>query len=200
MSTAADPGLRGAPRERPGKALIELISQTQGVRALMTSQAPLNIAGETVYRLAALPVPRCRRFAADAVQCAAVALFAQRAAAADRRFELVRGEHSDRCPDLPPAGWNPAGPRACSRPRSLAWARRVLERLDDRFRLLKPRASNPIRGIARCIRRLTGAMACPLLAEQRVFNRLGAFAGSFSLKAGARCVADESSTLPRRWI
>ena len=37
--------------------LADLISQTQALRALVTMQAPLGVAGDLVYRLAALPVP-----------------------------------------------------------------------------------------------------------------------------------------------
>ncbi len=68
--------------------LAALMLQTQGVRALVTSQAPLGIPGEIVYRLPVLPVPRQGLSPADAGQYAAVTLFAERAAAADRRFEL----------------------------------------------------------------------------------------------------------------
>ncbi|HXA92608.1 MAG TPA: winged helix-turn-helix domain-containing protein, partial [Steroidobacteraceae bacterium] len=68
--------------------LSELISQTQSVRALVTSQAPLGVAGETVYRLAVLPVPGEDTPQVEAARYAAVELFARRVAAADQRFEL----------------------------------------------------------------------------------------------------------------
>ena len=68
--------------------LTELILQTRGVRVLVTSQAPLGIAGELVYRLAALPVPPATLNPEDAKEYAAIEFFAQRAAAADRNFAL----------------------------------------------------------------------------------------------------------------
>ena len=68
--------------------LAELVVHTQGVRALVTSQVPLGVPGETVYRLSALPVPDRATPQQDAGRFAAVKLFIERAAAADRRFEL----------------------------------------------------------------------------------------------------------------
>ncbi len=68
--------------------ITQLVSRTQGVRALVTSQVPLGVPGETVYRLAPLPVPERGMAQTEAARFAAVELFAERAAAADRRFEL----------------------------------------------------------------------------------------------------------------
>jgi len=62
--------------------LTELVSRTQGVRALVTSQVPLGVPGETVYRLPPLPVPERGMTQTDAARFAAVELFAERA----RRF------------------------------------------------------------------------------------------------------------------
>jgi DNA-binding winged helix-turn-helix (wHTH) protein len=56
--------------------LAGLISGTQGLRALVTSQVPLGIAGEVVYRLGALAVPEPQAAEAEAHGCAAVRLFA----------------------------------------------------------------------------------------------------------------------------
>ncbi|MDB6090375.1 MAG: putative ATPase [Gammaproteobacteria bacterium] len=172
--------------------LAELISQTQGVRALVTSQAPLGIAGETVYRLSVLPVPDPSTPQADAVRYASVALFAQRAAAADRRFELCVANTSlvaEICRRLD--GIPLALELAAARVPALGLAA-LLERLDDRFRLLRPagRPPDPRHGALHTAFDWSYGLLAP--AEQRVFNRLGTFAGSFSLKAAARCVADET--------
>ena len=174
-----------------GTPMIELISRTQGVRALLTSQAPLNIAGETVYRLSALPVPEAGASTSDAVQCAAVALFAQRAAAADRRFELstantpVIAQICRRLDGIPLAL-----ELAAARVPSLGLGT-LLERLDDRFRLLRPTGQQPDPRHTTLHTAFDWSYGLLTSAEQRVFNRLGTFAGSFSLKSGARCVADE---------
>jgi len=172
--------------------LAALILQTQGVRALVTSQAPIGITGETVYRLSALPVPGVGHSAAEAEQCAAVTLFAQRAAAADRRFELSCVNSSlvaDICRRLD--GIPLAIELAAARVPALGLSA-LLARLDDRFRLLK------VAGRSLDLRH--GALHTAFdwsygllsASEQRVFNRLGTFAGSFSLSAAARCVADKT--------
>ncbi|MBS0387957.1 MAG: hypothetical protein JSR15_05700, partial [Proteobacteria bacterium] len=71
----------------------------------------------------------------------------------------------------------------------------LLERLDDRFRLLKAagRAAEPRHGALHAAFDWSYSLLAP--AEQRVFNRLGVFAGSFSLGTAARCVADEGVDL-----
>jgi len=172
--------------------LAGLILQTQGVRVLVTSQAPLGIAGELVYRLAALPVPQAGLSPADAQEYAAVTFFAQRAAAADRRFELsaantfVIAEICRRLDGIPLAL-----ELAAARVAALGLTA-LLARLDDRFRLLK--------GTGRPLDLRHGTLhaafdwSYSLLApdEQRVFNRLGTFAGSFSLATAAACVAEGS--------
>ncbi len=172
--------------------LADLISRTQSVRALVTSQAPLGIAGETVYRLAALPFPEPGAAQPGAERYAAVALFAQRAAAADRRFELSAANTAlvaKICRRLD--GIPLALELAAARVPALGVAA-LLERLDDRFRLLRlaGRPMDPRHGALHTAFDWSYGLLAP--AEQRVFNRLGAFAGSFSLKAAARCVADET--------
>ncbi|MGH8863707.1 MAG: ATP-binding protein, partial [Burkholderiales bacterium] len=133
--------------EHLGDALVAplagLVLQTQGVRALVTSQAPLGIPGETVYRLSVLPVPESGMPHADAAQYPAVAMFAQRAAAADRRFELSAANTSlvaEICRRLD--GIPLALELAAARVPSLGLAT-LLERLNDRFRLLKPGGQSP---------------------------------------------------------
>jgi len=180
--------------ERLGDALATplaaLILQTQGVRALVTSQAPLGIAGEIVYRLPVLPVPDSRVPHADAAGYAAVALFAQRVAAADRRFELTIANTAliaEICRRLD--GIPLALELAAARVPALGLDA-LLERLDDRFRLLRS-AGRPLdsrHGALHTAFEWSYGLLAP--SEQRVFNRLGTFAGSFSLKAAARCVAD----------
>jgi predicted ATPase/DNA-binding winged helix-turn-helix (wHTH) protein len=172
--------------------LTGLIGQTRAVRALVTSQAPLGVAGETVYRLAVLPVPEPGIPQAQAAGYAAVALFAQRAAAADRRFVLSDANTplvAEICRRLD--GIPLALELAAARVAALGLAT-TLERLDDRFRLLKGagRLPDPRHGALHAAFDWSfGLLAAP---EQRVFTRLGSFAGSFSLQAAARCVADES--------
>jgi predicted ATPase/DNA-binding winged helix-turn-helix (wHTH) protein len=60
-----------------------------GLRLLVTSQAPLKLAAERLHRVQALSVPRARMSAQDALSYGAVALFVDRAQAADSRFVLT---------------------------------------------------------------------------------------------------------------
>ena len=173
--------------------LTELISRTQSVRALVTSQAPLGIAGEVVYRLAVLGVPD--RYAAEdeVPRYAAVELFAQRAGAADRCFEMsstntaLVAEICRRLDGIPLAL-----ELAAARVPALGLAA-LLERLDDRFRLLKVagRAADPRHNTLHAAFDWSYSLLPP--AEQRVFNLLGTFTGSFSLKAAVRCATDETT-------
>src|SRR6185437_5771568 len=68
----------------------------------------------------------------------------------------------------------------------------LLERLDDRFRLLRlsGRSIDPRHGALHAA--LDWSYELLTRSEQQVLNRLGTFAGSFSLKAAAACVADPS--------
>jgi predicted ATPase len=65
---------------------------TPGIQLLATSQAPLGIPGECVYRLAALTVPAADAPTEHVMRSAAVRLFCDHARAADRRFVL--GAHN----------------------------------------------------------------------------------------------------------
>jgi predicted ATPase/DNA-binding winged helix-turn-helix (wHTH) protein len=172
--------------------LADLISKTQSVRVLVTSQAPLGVVGETVYRLSVLPVPEQGTPQVEAVRYAAVELFARRVTAADQRFELSGGniplvvEICRRLDGIPLAL-----ELAAARVPALGLAA-LRERLDDRFRLLKLAApmTEPRHGALHAA--FDWSYGLLTQSEQRVFNRLGVFASSFSLNTAARCVADES--------
>jgi predicted ATPase/DNA-binding winged helix-turn-helix (wHTH) protein len=169
-----------------------LAAHTQGFRVLVTSQAPLGIPGEVIYRLAALALPDPGAAQADAARSAAVELFSQRALAADRKFELARANTAQVVEICRRLDGNPlALELAAARVPALGVAA-VLERLDDRFRLLKApgRSPDPRHGALDAAFDWSYGLLTP--AEQQVFNRLGAFAGSFALQAAARMVADES--------
>jgi len=65
-----------------------LMQGTVGVRVIVTSQVPLGHEAEQVVRLGPLGLPPAGATATEAMQHGAVALFVQRAQAADRRFAL----------------------------------------------------------------------------------------------------------------
>lgn len=171
-------------------AMAALIAEARELRVLVTSQAPLGITGETVIRLSGLPLPESDAPPADAAGSAAVELFALRASEADRRFELSEANTAlvgEICRRL---DGNPlALELAAARVPGLGLAA-LLARLDDRFRLLKQAGRSPDsrRGVLQAALDWSYGLLSPV--EQGVFNRLGVFAGSFSLETAARLVAD----------
>lgn len=68
-----------------------LLDAAPRLRLLVTSQVPLRLQAEQVFRLGTLPVPPGRATPAQALAHAAVALFVERARAADPQFELASG-------------------------------------------------------------------------------------------------------------
>ena len=72
-----------------------LMQACDDVRILATSREPLRIAGEAAYRLAPLPVPGPGDAGDDGAGADAVALFADRARAADAGFALTGQNRAD---------------------------------------------------------------------------------------------------------
>ena len=173
--------------------LARLAGQLGNLRLLVTSQAPLGIAGEVVYRLGALPVADPGAVPADVTACPAVALFAERAIAADRNFQLTATNAAQVAGICRRLDGNPfALELAAARIPALGLGG-LSCRLDDRFRLLKLGT----RSAAGRHDTLKAAFewSCSLLTpgEKRVFDGLGAFASSFSLEAAARGLADPAT-------
>ena len=150
----------------------------EGVRLLVTSQEPLGIAGEQLWRLPPLSAEE------------ASALFLDRARAIDPGFG---DDPIDRAPiericarlDHLPLAIEMAAARA-----PMLGGEELLARLGDRFALLTGgRTAEPRH------RTLTATLAWShdLLndAEARVFRRLGVFTGSFSLRAAAEIASDD---------
>ncbi|MBS0396822.1 MAG: AAA family ATPase, partial [Proteobacteria bacterium] len=170
--------------------LAGLLGAAAGLRLLLTSQAPVGLAGETVYRLGPLAVPEESVAAADCGRYAAPALFARRAAEADRRFALTPANAAQVAAICRRLDGNPlALALAAARVPALGVGQ-LLEHLDDRFRLLRQASpgAEPRHGALEA----AFAWSYGLLAEpeQRVFRRLGAFAGPFALETGAAAAGD----------
>jgi len=167
-----------------------LVSQAPGVRILVTSQETLKAASEHSHRLGTLAVPGPDASFADAEQCGAVALFVERAAAADPRFRLT-------------ADTLPAVAEVCARldgiplAIELAAARVPLlgveglrARLDERFRLLTAGARTVLRRHQTLRAALEWSHGLLGAQEQVVFRRLGACAGGFTLEFAQQVAAD----------
>ncbi|HEX3139183.1 MAG TPA: hypothetical protein VHQ87_03970, partial [Rhizobacter sp.] len=169
-----------------------LLQGTPGVRFLVTSQVPLRLQGEQTLRLEALAVPEAGSGTQRAAQHGAVALFVERARAADRRFTLSEqnvGDVIEICQRLDglPLALELAAARV-----PLLGARGVAERLDDRFKLLTGGSrSSPTRHQT-VQAALEWSLALLSAPERSVFQRLGAFAGGFTLTLANAVLATES--------
>jgi predicted ATPase/DNA-binding CsgD family transcriptional regulator len=186
---AVHAALRGAPNLLvldncehllPGVAdvIAGLMAEAPELSILATSQEALNLQGERVYRLGVLPVP------------AAIALFADRAHAADQHFVLTPENTpavTDICRQLD--GIPLAIELGAARLRTLG-IDGLRKRLDDRLQLL----STGARDLPPRHRTLRAALewSWSLLhaAEQTVFRRLGVMAGSFDLDAAQAVASD----------
>lgn len=181
-----------------GAALGELLAACPDLRLLVTSRAPLRVSGEHVVRVAPLALPDLDAPPApeQLAETEAVALFVQRAQAANAAFALTADNAAviaaicHRLDGLPLAIELAAARLDVLSPRAL------LAQLDHRLTLL---TAGPCDAPARH-RTLRGTIAWSydLLGpdEQRLYGRLSVFAGSFSLK-GTEAVSDEGSRVSR---
>jgi predicted ATPase/DNA-binding winged helix-turn-helix (wHTH) protein len=173
-------------------ALAQLLARTGELRALITSQVPLGVPGETVFRLGPLAIDEGAESGADGAS-GAVALFAQRATAADRRFALTSANRAAVAEICRRLDGNPLALELAAARVPALGVSALLGHLGDRLRLLKSSAAveDAHHGALQAAFDWSYRLLSP--AEQHVFNRLGVFAGSFSLDSAARCVADAST-------
>jgi predicted ATPase/DNA-binding winged helix-turn-helix (wHTH) protein len=171
-----------------------LLDGAPGLRLLVTSQVPLRLPAEQVYRLGALALPdgpSARVTPTEAMRHGAVALFVERARSADPLFELAAGnvgavvEICQRLDGLPLALELAAARVASLGVTTLAAA------LGERLRVLgdaqrsAPARQRTLRAALEWSHGLLDARA------QRVFRRLGVFAGGFTLGAAQAVAADD---------
>lgn len=159
-----------------------LLRAGPGVRIVVTSQAPLKVEDEHVYRLDALGVPPPGTPAGQAGTFGAVALFVERAQAAGARFTV--DEHNaasltDLCRALD--GLPLALELAAARLPSLGLAG-IAASLQERFRLLtRSRRGAPERQQT-LMAALEWSHALLSGAERTVFRRMAVVAGSATLE------------------
>jgi predicted ATPase len=162
-----------------------LLADVPDLRVLVTSQEPLRLPAEHVYRLSGL--------ASDSTTetPAAVALFVARARAADPRLQTTSAQLvtiADICRRLD--GMPLAIELAAARVRLLG-IEGLQARLDERFNVL----TGGTRSVLRRHQTLRATLEWShqlLSAEERaVFRRLGVFVGGFSLELAQAVAADE---------
>jgi predicted ATPase/DNA-binding winged helix-turn-helix (wHTH) protein len=177
-----------------GELVDALARNTPRVRVLATSQQPLGCRSEKVLRLESLVVPQCGVPLTEALASGSVALLIERVRSRDASFAVDADNAADAvaiCQRLD--GLPLAIELAAARVPLLGLAGLRL-RLNEQLRVLavgpgREREARPMRQ-----RTLRAAIAWShaLLdtGERRIFRRLGAFAGSFSL-AAAEVVASD---------
>jgi predicted ATPase/DNA-binding winged helix-turn-helix (wHTH) protein len=166
-----------------------LLQGTPGVRLLVTSQVPLRVQGEQVLRLDALAVPEAHSSAEAAAEHGAVAMFTDRARAADRRFELNDGNVRDVIEICQRLDGLPLALELAAARVPLLGVRGVAERLDDRFKLLAGGSRSAPTRHQTLQAALEWSLALLPDIERGVFQRLGVFAGGFTLGLASAVLA-----------
>jgi predicted ATPase len=182
--------------EEVAKLADTILRGSPEVRLLATSREALRIGGEYVYRMPSLPFPlHSDTLAAEqALSYGAVALFAQRAAASDAKFELTDDSApivAEICRRLD--GIALAIELAAARVKVLA-PRHLARKLDERFRVLTggSRAALPRQQTMRAL--IDWSYDLLSAMERKLFRLLAIFAGGFTLEmAAAVCADDEPS-------
>ena len=162
---------------------------TPSIRWLATSQVPLHVTGEVVYRLDPLDIPPVGTQLADAMRHGAVAMLSHCAVAADRRFRITDANLEaaiDLCRKLD--GLPLAIEMAAARVATIG-LEGVRQQLGHRLQLLSGARDGPPRHHTL---RETFDWSHGLLshAERVVFRRLQPFLGGFSTAMARQLVCD----------
>jgi pentatricopeptide repeat protein len=162
-----------------------------GVHVLVTSQEPLRHPDEHVVRIGPLALP-VEATAASAREAGATALFVARVQALEPQFDLSDANVAavvDVCRRLDgiPLALELAAARV-----PLLGLEGVRERLDERFRLLTAGSRQALPKHQTLRAALEWSYSLLSEPEQRLFDRLGVFAGGFSLEAAQMLGADDA--------
>jgi predicted ATPase/DNA-binding winged helix-turn-helix (wHTH) protein len=178
-------------------AVSDIVASTRrgapSVKVLVTSQEPLKIADEHVFRLGALPIPEFDTLPEPgaALEYGAVALFVARAEAADPHFAVSAGNVGailEICRRLD--GVALALEFAAARVAVLG-LEGLRARLNERFNIMSGGNRIALRRHQTLRAALEWSHALLTDAEQAVFRRLSVFAGGFALEAAQQVAADE---------
>lgn len=167
---------------------LALVSAAPNLRLIATSQEPLKIAQEQVYRLGPLALPNMPGID-HARQAGAVALFEARARAADPRFALVKHNLADVVEICRRLDGNALAIELAAARVSLLGAAGLRARLDKRFQVLAGGARLALarHQTLRAAFEWSHGLLSP--GEQAVFRRLSVFVGGFSLAQAQQVAA-----------
>lgn len=171
----------------------EILHACPDIRILATSRQALGIIGEVVHRVRSLSLPESSTaLRADrAMRYGAVALFVDRALASDSRFTLTNDNApvvADICRrvDGIPMAIELAATRV-----NVVSVRSLAQSLDDRFKVLTAGSRTALPRHKTLLALIDWSYELLTPHEQKLFDRLGILAGSFSLEAAeAICAGD----------
>lgn len=168
-----------------------LLRDCRSLQILVTSQMPLDVLGEQVLRLEPLSVPRHGVAAAQARDYGAVALFAQRAREADRRFALDDAKIEAVVAICRALDGLPLALEMCAARWPVLGLKGLRDSLEQRFRVLT--AGHRDAPLRQRTMHATLDWSHGLLEEDErtVFRRLGVFTGGFSLDAATEVAGDD---------
>lgn len=170
-----------------------ILASVSDVRILATSRQALGIVGEAVHRLPSLAVPKeSTTLTVDEAQSyGAIALFVERARAADSRFVLTDetartvGEICRRLDGIPLAL-----ELAAARVKVLAIPT-LAKRLDERFRILTGGSRTALPRQQTLAALIDWSYNLLSVKEQKLLCRVAIFPGNFSLDAASAVCADD---------
>ena len=165
----------------------KLLQAAPGVHLLVTSREPLRADGESVHRLAALPSPASGTTPGtnQAREYAAVALFVDRAKAANDSFALTESNVTAVCDICRRLDGIPLAIEFAAARVGLMDVHAISARLDDRFALLTQgrRTALPRQQTLRATLDWSYELLQP--KEQQVLRRLSVMRGSFDMSDAA---------------
>ena len=174
-------------------AVAEFISDALPIAAdvhwLITSQQPLKLPDEQIYRVSPLSIPPELTSAKHALEFGAVALLAQRVSAADRRFAITDANVEvaiDLCAKLD--GIPLAIEMAAARVPTLG-LEHVRSLLGERLRFLATGHRTPLARHQTLHAALDWSHSLLTASERMALRRLGVFAGGFTLELAQDVVA-----------
>jgi predicted ATPase/DNA-binding winged helix-turn-helix (wHTH) protein len=181
-------------------AAAELVETLQraapGLRVIATSREPLRVDGERLHRLASLAMPpdRPTLTACEALRCPAIQLFDERARAAAPGFELIDADVPTVLEICQKLDGVPLALELAAARLDAFNVQDLAAHLDRRFGVLNEgrRAALPRQQTLRA----TMDWSYELLSETEklVLQRLGVFAGEFTLSAVSSVIADSQIT------